>query len=222
MVEIILKKRPYAVFICNPNNPTGKYLSHSDIEKVLEALKNGLLILDEAYLPFVDNYWDSLKLVGRGNIILLRSMTKDYGIPGLRLGYAVASREIIDILHSVMPPWNVNTIAQQAGLALLENEDYLKKSLQKTREAGSYLKHELTRLGFMVTPSDTHYFLVKVISGTEFRRSLLAKGFLVRDCYSFGLPQHIRISPRSLPDCQKLVAAFRDILYITTQYIAFN
>ena len=208
---IIQKKRPHAVFMCNPNNPTGLYLTRNDIEKVLEAAKDSLLILDEAYVPFVEKRWDALSLIGHGNIILLRSMTKDYGIPGLRLGYAAADRDIIDVLRAVMPPWNVNAVAQQAGTYLLENDEYLEESLRKTREVAKFLKRELAKLGFAVLPSDTHYFLVKVANAAAFRRALLAKGIMVRDCSSFGLPQYIRISPRSLPDCRQLVAAFKDI-----------
>ncbi len=212
VIKTIRQKQPRAIFICNPNNPTGKYLQRRDIEKVLEAVKDGLLILDEAYVPFVEQSWDSLGLTERGNMIILRSMTKDYGIPGLRLGYAVAPREIIDVLRSVLPPWNVNAVAQQAGISLLENDAYLRESLDKTREAKQFLAGELTRLGLKVLPSDTHYFLVKVNSGTECRQALLARGIMVRDCTSFGLPQYIRISPRTYPECCKLVSVFSALL----------
>jgi len=209
--ETIRRKKPRAVFICNPNNPTGLYLPRRDIEKVLKAVHDGLLVLDEAYVSFAGKSWNALDLAERRNIIILRSMTKDYGIPGLRLGYAVACREIINVLRSVMPPWSVNAVAQQVGVSLLEKEAYLKESLRKTREAKEFLIRELRQLGLKVLPSDTHYFLVKVSSGTECRRSLLAKGIMVRDGSSLGLPQYIRISPRTLPECRKLAAAFRDI-----------
>jgi len=212
LADIIRQKQPRGVFICNPNNPTGKYLSRHEIEKVSGAVKDGLLILDEAYVPFVEKSWPSFDLTERGNTIVLRSMTKDYGLPGLRLGYAVACREIIDSLRPILPPWNVNAVAQQAGSGVLEQEEYLQESLCKTRKAKAFLTGELTRLGFKVMPSDAHYFLVKVGSAPECRRSLLAKGILVRDCSSFGLPQYIRIAPRTFPECQKLIAAFGNIL----------
>lgn len=211
VVDIIRQKQPRGVFICNPNNPTGKYLSRGDIAKLMAAVKDGLLIIDEAYVSFVAENWNSLDLIKNGHAIILRSMTKDYGLPGLRLGYAIACREIISNLSIALPPWNVNAVAQSAGLAVLKEEKYLQKSLIKTREARDFLTGELKRLGFKLLNSDAHYFLVKVDNAAACRRALLAKGILVRDCSSFGLPQYIRIAPRPLPECQKLISAFQDL-----------
>jgi histidinol-phosphate aminotransferase len=208
---LVRKQKPRAVFICNPNNPSGRYVSRHDIELILDNLEEGLLILDEAYLAFTRETWDSLDLTSRGNAVVLRSMTKDYGLPGLRLGYAVAGREIIDCLRPALPPWNVNTVAQKVGIAVLEREDYLKQSLRQVREASRFLKAEIAGLGFVVVPSDTHYFLVKVFNAPEYRRAFLGKGILVRDCASFGLGEYIRISPRTMPDCLRFVEAFREI-----------
>jgi histidinol-phosphate aminotransferase len=212
VIEIIRQRRPRAVFMCNPNNPTGKYLSRADIESVVEALGDTLLVLDEAYVAFVGKSWSSLDLIERGNVIVMRSMTKDYGLPGLRLGYAAARKDIIDTLRLVAPPWNVNVIAQEAGIAALKQEEYLKESLGKVRESKQYLTKELSRLGFSVTPSDAHYFLVKVGNAPECRRALLKYGIMVRDCTSFGLPEYIRVSPRAMPECEKLIKAFTEIL----------
>jgi histidinol-phosphate aminotransferase len=212
VTNIIAKKRPRALFLCNPNNPTGKYLPRRDILKIVETLKDGLLILDEAYMPFVEHRWDSLDLIKKENVILLRSMTKDYGIPGLRLGYALARIEIASILRSILPPWNINTIAQEVGTALLTDDANLMESLVKTREASRFLTRELEQLGFRILPSDTHYFLVKVGSAKEYRRGLLQKGILVRDCTSFGLAEYIRLSTRPIPECRRLVAAMEEIL----------
>jgi histidinol-phosphate aminotransferase len=208
---LVRKHKPRAVFICNPGNPSGRYLPRRDIEAVLENLGDGLLVLDEAYVAFTGESWNSLELTGRGNIIVLRSMTKDYGLPGLRLGYAVARREIIDCLRPALPPWNVNSIAQKVGTAVLEQEEYLRQSLKQVREAGRFLAGEIARLGFTVVPSDTHYFLVKAGNAPECRRALLKKGVLVRDGSSFGLGEYIRVSPRTMPDCIRLVEAFKDI-----------
>jgi histidinol-phosphate aminotransferase len=212
LVDLIQQKQSRGVFICNPNNPTGLYLSHKDIEKVVGAMKEGLLILDEAYLPFIEKKWNSLDLIRNGNVVILRSMTKDYGLPGLRLGYAVACSEIIDSLRTALPPWNVNAVAQSVGLAILGEEKYLQSSLEKTREARDFLVGELKRLGFDVLNSDAHFFLVKVTNAKEYRQALLTKGILVRDCSSFGLKQYIRLAPRPLLECRKLIAALGDIL----------
>lgn len=211
VTDICRRKKPRGIFICNPNNPTGKYLTQRDIEKVTVAMKDSLVIIDEAYVPFVDKRWNSLELIKYDNVIILRSMTKDYGLPGLRLGYAVANKEIIDSLRPALPPWNVNAAAQQAGIAVLEKEAYLRESLRKTKEASDFLVGAISQLGLETVPSDAHYFLVKVGNATAWRRSLLASDILVRDCSSFGLKEYIRISPRIIPDCRKLIAALSDI-----------
>ena len=209
---LIRQTHPRAVFICNPNNPTGKYLSRNDIEKVLDGMGDNLLILDEAYIDFVEATWNPFDLTERGNVVVLRSMTKDYGLPGLRLGYTVARKEIIDSLRLALPPWNVNSIAQKVGIAVMEKDEYLRQSLRQVREAKRYLTAELTRLGFKVLPSDANYFLVKTGNATECRRSLLKECIMVRDCTSFGLPEYIRIAPRTMPECERLIAAIGSII----------
>jgi histidinol-phosphate aminotransferase len=210
--ELLQQHQTRAVFICNPNNPTGKYLPRRDIERVVDNLGDGLLILDEAYVAFTKAAWESIDLTGRGKTVILRSMTKDYGLPGLRLGYAVAHPDIIDTLHAVLPPWSVNAVAQKAGIAVLEQDEYLRESLGKVQEAKLFLSAGLARLGFEVLPSDVHYFLVKVGNAREWQSTLLKKGILVRDCTSFGLEEYIRVSPRTLPECEKFIEAFRKII----------
>jgi len=205
-VKLLQQHHARGVFICNPNNPTGKYLSRQEVETVLEALGDGLLILDEAYVNFVPESWAPADLISRGNVIILRSMTKDYALAGLRLGYAIASREIIITLRKVCPPWNVNIMAQKVGTTVLGEADYLAQSKQQISKAKEFLTGELCRLGFQVIPSEAHFFLVKVGNAGEFRTALLKHGILVRDCSSFGLPEYIRLAPRTMPECRKLIA----------------
>jgi histidinol-phosphate aminotransferase len=212
LINLIQQNQPRGVFICNPNNPTGKYLSRKDIKKVIEVTKDGLLIIDEAYLPFVVDSWNSLDLIKHDNVVILRSMTKDYSLPGLRLGYAIACREIINTLRIALPPWNVNVVAQNAGIVALQEDKYLKDSLKKTWEVRDFLVAELKNLGLKVLTSDAHFFLVKVGRAAICRQALLAKGILVRDCSSFGLKKYIRVSPRPLPECYKLITALGDLL----------
>jgi len=211
-VKIIRDCRPGGVFICNPNNPTGKYLSRGEIESVLDACADSLLVLDEAYIAFVEESWHSLELITRENVIILRSMTKEYGMPGLRLGYAVASQGILDNLRRVRPPWNVNGIAQRIGTDILDSQEYLEQSKIKIREAKQYLLEELFRLGYEILPSDANYFLVKVGNARKFRAALLGSGILVRDCTSFGLPGYVRIAPRTMSECEKLITTIGSIL----------
>ena len=163
--DVIRNYCPKAVFLCNPNNPTGHYLSREEIEIVMSNLDDTLLILDEAYINFVDEAWSSIPLINRGNIIILRSMTKDYGLAGLRLGYAMAGEDVINTLRLVCPPWNVNIAAQKAGIAALDSEEFLKQSKRKIRQANQFLISELRRIGLDPLPTKTNFFLVKVACG---------------------------------------------------------
>ncbi len=214
-VELIQKHRPKGIFLCNPNNPTGKYLTKDSVWHIMSSRPDTLVVLDEAYIAFTEEAWASSDLIHLGNLVILRSMTKDYALAGLRLGYAIADSPIISILKRIRPPWNVNVIAQKAGVLALNAEGYLRECGDRIREAKNFLLKELERLGLSPLSSQTNFFLVKVGNATEFRRALLMKGILVRDCTSFGLPQYIRLAPRTLPECQKLIAAIKDIGVLT-------
>ena len=209
--ELIRRHCPKGVFICNPNNPTGRYLSRADFERILSAREDSLVVLDEAYVSFVDGAWSSLEMIEGGNLLLLRSMTKDYAMAGLRLGYGLARAEIIATLRRLCPPWNVNTVAQEAGVIAANEEEHLKQCQAELKEAKNYLVAELSRLGLPPLPSEANFFLVEVGNASGFRRELLKRRVLVRDCSSFGLPQHIRIAPRTLPECQSLVVAIKEV-----------
>jgi len=209
--RLIQRHRPKGIFITNPNNPTGRYFSRADLERILAASRESLLILDEAYLTFVDHPWSSLDMVEKGNLLVLRSMTKDYALAGLRLGYGVAGKDIIDSLKRIRPPWNVNAVAQQAGIIALKDQGYLKLCQVKIKEAKDYLIAELSHLGLPPLPSEASFFLIKVDNSAEFRRRLLEHKILVRDCTSFGLPGYIRLAPRTLPECHQLVEATKKI-----------
>jgi len=205
LISSIHKHKPKAVFICNPNNPTGQYLKSKELKDLSNASEDSLIILDEAYIAFTEKSWPSQGLIDKDNVIIVRSMTKDYALAGLRLGYAIAGSEIITSLRKVRPPWNVNAVAQKAGVAALEDGGYLKECEAGIIEAKEYLICELGKLGFNIIPSRTNFFLMRVKGGKDFRKILLKSGLMVRDCTSFGLPQYVRISPRTMPECRKLV-----------------
>jgi len=218
-VDLISQHCPKGIFICNPNNPTGRYLPQAEFEKILDVSEDSLVILDEAYIGLVDSAWPSLDLAlhsplraERSNLHILRSMTKDYAMPGLRLGYGVAREEIITTLRRLCPPWNVNTVAQNSGLAVINEDEHLRRCKTELGKAKSYLIQELSRLGLPPLPSEVNFFLVEVDDARIFRRKLLERKMLVRDCSSFGLPQYIRISPRALPECQKLIASIKEVI----------
>lgn len=208
-LKLIRQNHPKLIFLCNPDNPTGQYLTKQEVMEILAAAKESLLVLDEAYISFVENPWPSLDLTGEGNLIVLRSLTKDFALAGLRLGYAVAHQEVINTLQKVCPPWNVNAVAQKLGAIALRNEGYLAEIKPKIQEAKGFLERELRLLGFKTVPSEANFFLVKVGEAKNFRAALLQKGILVRDCTFFGLPEYIRIAPRTIPECQILINAIK-------------
>ena len=209
--NLLQKHRPKAVFLCNPNNPTGQYISKKQVLDIMSSVQESLIILDEAYIAFTENAWTPLDLIDHDNLVILRSMTKDYALAGLRLGYAIAADSIISILKRVRPPWNVNAMAQKAGIVALNSYKYLEDCNDKIRKSKYFLIKELARVGLSPLSSQTNFFLVKVGNATAFRQALLKKGILVRDCTSFGLPQYIRLAPRALPECQKLIEAIKDV-----------
>ena len=209
--EIIQSRRPALVFLCNPNNPTGIYLSRGETAALAAAVAQagGLLVVDEAYVNFVAEAWDALALLREmgDNLVILRSMTKDYALTGLRLGYALAAPMVTAQLAARQPDWSVNSLAQAAGLVALADGDYLPQARAAVAAAKDYLTGELTALGYGVMPSATNFLLVSVGDGAALRERLRRRGLFVRDGASFGLPDCIRIGVRPLADCQRLAAA---------------
>lgn len=204
--------QPRAVFVCNPNNPTGVFLASEGLRELAGAHLDTLFVVDEAYLPFLAEGASSIDGGLLENMVTLRSMTKDCAIPGLRLGYAVAPEAVLEVLGAVQPPWSVSAPAQAAGLAALQEKEHLRRSLRLLDDDKAYLASALAALGVEVCPSAASFFLVKVGCGADFRQALLQEGCCVRDCASFGLPEYVRIGVRTRPECQRLVSAVAEVL----------
>ncbi|MGD9116887.1 MAG: histidinol-phosphate transaminase [Dehalococcoidia bacterium] len=210
-IALIKSAGPKLVFIGNPNNPTGAYLSRHQFERILDAVPDSLVVLDEAFVSFVSRGQSFLELIDRGNLLIVRSMTKDYGLAGLRLGYAVAGARIIATLERVRPPWSVNVVAQQAGIAALSQENYLQKGRELAVNGKRYLVEELEKMGYRCLPSRANFFLAEVGDAAGLRKQLLSRGILVRDCGSFGLPRYIRLAPKSMKKNRRLIAALEEM-----------
>ena len=208
----IRRRGPRLVFLCNPNNPTGVYLEHEAVEALARATERGLLVLDEAYISFVQDAWEATELFALGNVIILRSMTKDYALTGLRLGYALCPGDVASTLFASQPSWSVNAAAQAAGVAAISDRTHLLRGISCVEAGKGYLRQELEALGLQVLLVAANFLLVKVGDATTLRHQLLVEGICVRDCTSFGLPQYIRIGLRTLPECERLIAALREVL----------
>lgn len=202
--------QPRLVFLCNPNNPTGTAHAAQKIINCASSHPNSIFIADESYIAFAPDLGTAAH-AELNNVLVLRSMTKDYSLAGLRLGYAVGSKELIAALSRARPPWSVNALAQAAGVAALRDQKHLLRSLELLATAKSELMAALADLGMKVLPSAAPFFLVRVGDGAAVRRALLHQAILVRDCASFGLPHYIRICTRRPEENARLVAALREV-----------
>lgn len=206
LIATICQIQPRFLFLCNPNNPTGVYYDYATVISLIRASPNTLFVLDEAFITFVADPWCATDLLRYPNVLILRSLTKDYALTGLRIGYMIAAPQTIAAIEKVQPPWAVNALAQAATLAALDDTDHLRHTLTQLAEATAALRTDLEALGFTPLPSAMPYFLLPVGSAAEWHAALLAQGILVRDCTSFGLPDYIRIAARTSTDNAQLIA----------------
>ena len=206
--------QPALVYVCNPNNPTGVYLDPEELQEFARAVGDGgVLVVDEAYASFVDETWNSTPLLELGNVVLVRSMTKDHGLTGLRLGYMLGPDGVVGEAGRFQPTWSVNAVAQAAGVAALEDPDHVEKGRRVVKAAREYLVREIRGLGLACASSTANFVLVEVGNAAKVRLELLSRhGVCVRDCTSFGMPGHIRIGVRGMDDSRRLIAALADVV----------
>jgi histidinol-phosphate aminotransferase len=208
--ERLAQLRPQVAFVCNPNNPTGVALPLDVLVRWATAHSSTLLVVDEAYHAFAPDFGSVLDRAP-ANVVVLRSMTKDYALAGLRLGYAVGNPAVITPLARVRPAWNVNALALAAGVAALEDDDHLKNSLAALWTARQAFIAGLAALGWPPLPSAVHFFLLRVGDAAALRRALLARSILVRDCASFGLPAYVRIATRREEENARFLAGLASL-----------
>lgn len=217
LLHAIRTIKPRLVFICNPNNPTGHFLPDADIEKISsECAPDTILVLDEAYRSFAgQGFFGGLPVE---NCIILRSMTKDFALAGLRLGYILARPQHIQTIARFQPSWSVNGLAQAAGLTALEESAWYIQTL----EALNFLKGQFFRAIEVITlspmNSSTHFGVIRVpVSAGSTRRWFLDRGIQVRDCSSFGLPDHIRVSTQLTEDNLRFIEGMR-VLFLENSH----
>ncbi len=209
--QALIDAQPDVVFLCNPNNPTGQAFSHTEMARFLEAAPDALWIIDEAYADFTDEPTTSIHQLGQTKHLILRSMTKDFALGGLRIGYAVGPAQTIAALQTSQPPWNVNILAQIGALACLDELAWRRQTLAQLRQDCTTLQEQLRAAGFAPLPTQLNFFLTPVNDAGKVRQALLSQRLVVRDCTSFGLPNHIRIAARRADENERLVAALAAI-----------
>lgn len=225
-VEGIINLIPHVdlLFICNPNNPTGRLVERAAIEQILEhAAKHGaLVVIDEAFMDFVQQRarYSIMTTVGsNANLAVLYSLTKFFGIPGLRLGAIAAPRDIIKRMDAAKDPWNVNTLAQVAGIAGLNDQEHMERTNTLVQRERAYLFEELQSIpGLRPLPGAANFILLNVsdsgLKSSELTELLGRRGILVRDCNGFsGLAgRYIRVAVKNRPENEILLGTIKDVL----------
>ena len=207
------------LILANPNNPTGKLIDASLLDRILKKCRdeNILVLLDECFIKLSDN-GDEHSLISKfldfPNLLLLRAFTKTYAIPGVRLGYLVCSDlDKISRIEKHIPEWNVSTIAQSIGIKVLEDNDYINESLKVIRNEREYLEGELANLGLNYIKSSTNFLMFKS-DKINFYQELLKLGILIRDCGNYrGIDRGFyRIAIKKHDENVKLIEAMKTIL----------
>ena len=197
IVKAITKKTKI-IFIANPDNPTGTYLNHNEVEGFLNRIsKEVIVFFDEAYYEFApSDFPKSLEfLKNRKNIIISRTFSKAYALAGLRIGYAITTKEIADILNLVREPFNVNRFAQAAAISALKNDKFLKKTVSYILKEKEYLYSEFDKLKISFIKSATNFILVDFKRDTKkLSNYLLKKGVIIRPMDDWGLNNFFRIT----------------------------
>ncbi len=210
--------RTKLVFVCNPNNPTGTIVTRRETQAFMEKVPpHVLVVFDEAYFEFVDSdqYPDTLEYVheGQSNVIVMRTFSKVYGVAGIRLGYALAAPEVLDPLYQVKEPFAVNLLAQAGGIAALQDEEFLKRSVQANQAGRAFLYREFDRLGLRYVRSHTNFILVEIgPEATAVQQGLLERGVIVRPCAGYDLPDFVRITIGNEAQNARLVEALEEVL----------
>jgi histidinol-phosphate aminotransferase len=202
------------IFIPNPNNPTGTLVSQSAIDRFMSRVPDSIVVVfDEAYFEFLDDPPDTLRFVLEGrNVVVLRTFSKVHGLAALRIGYAVAPSEIIQVLHKTRQPFNVNSIAQAGALAALEDDAHLRETKRVVDEGRAYLQEQFAEMRIPFVPAVANFVMVNVGDGCAVFEKLLRRKIIVRPLKGYGLPEWVRISVGTQGENKRLIAALSDIM----------
>jgi len=208
------------IFIDNPCNPTGFANKKEEFDEFVKALpENILLVLDEAYFEYAKGHGvpDGLNYVNpinphipRKNIIVLRTFSKAYGLAGLRIGYGIARKDIIQILEKVRQPFNTNLLAQRAAVEALKDQEFVKFSVEENEKGKNQIYEGLERKGIYFVPSYGNFIMFKVDNAESVYKELMKKGIIVRP--AFGFPEFLRVSVGTKEENDKFLNALNKVL----------
>jgi histidinol-phosphate aminotransferase len=208
--------RTRIVFVANPNNPTGTLAPREELIKFVNDVPDDvLLVMDEAYIEFLDDAVDLIPLVrlgARKNLILMRTFSKIYGLAGLRLGYGIANTELISSLEKIRQPFNINLLAQTGALAALDDVEHVRKTRQNNFAGLEFFERAFGELKLEFVPSHANFILVRVGAGQKVFEAMQKQGVIVRPMGGYQLPEWIRISIGKVDENERCIQALKAVL----------
>ena len=204
------------VFVANPNNPTGTIVTAEEVEHFLDKVpEHVIVVFDEAYYDFAEgpDFPDALAHLRHGKrVVVLRTFSKMAGLAGLRVGYAIADPDCAALMNRIRQPFNVNTLAQVAALAALQDEVHVQRTVEVVRQGVRDLAAALDAMGVRHVPSRANFIMVELPDAIRVSEQLLKLGVIVRPLASFGLEQALRITVGTPEENTRLVQALRTVL----------
>jgi histidinol-phosphate aminotransferase len=207
IVALARTEHAEVLYLCTPNTPTGAGVAAVDIARAAEAIPHCTVVLDQSFLSLSERATD-LDVAMPANVVRIRSLTKDHAIPGVRIGYLLASRELVTRVEQQRPAWMTSAMAQVAAVVACREHAFVADSRRKLFADRDELARAVAQLDFPTMPSTAGFFLMRTRRASALREWLLARHrILVRDCASFGLPEYIRLAARPPADRARLVDA---------------
>ncbi len=210
-------ERTKIIFVCNPNNPTGTYWSRDRFRRFLDAVGGRTIVVaDEAYCEFVeaDDFPDGMSLIDEyPNLVVFRTFSKMYGLAGLRIGYLAAALPLVQAIRSTCIVYSVNTIAQEAAVAALGDDDHIVRTKEMVREGKEFLRNELAGLKLPFIYGEGNFIMIKLpMSDTLAYRKLMTQGVMVRTMTGFRFPNYIRVTISSMEAMDAFIRALANIM----------
>jgi histidinol-phosphate aminotransferase len=213
------KQKIRLVFIANPNNPTGTYNTRAEVDEFLKEFGNHdevLIVFDEAYTEFVrakDYYSAQNYLTTFKNVVVLKTLSKIYGLAGLRIGVMLAPPETVDLVNRVRTPFNVNEFAQAAALAALDDFEFIQKTCEATWHGLDYFYQELRKMGLPYIESQGNFVMFDTLRDIgEVNESLLRRGVIMRPIQNYGFKTEMRLSVGLPQDNKRAIEALREVI----------
>ena len=211
-----ISKKTKVVFIANPNNPTGTYVSKKEFDCFINSiLENVLVVVDEAYNEFVDakDFPVTQPLINRKNLIVLKTFSKAYGLAGLRVGYAIAKKEFIQAMERTRQPFNVNFLAQKAAEAVLGDTQYLSDTKRIIISQRKKLYSEFESMGISYVPSQANFIMFKTnLDGKKLCDLLIRKGVIIRDLKPYKLDKYVRVTIGTPKENQRFIKSLKELI----------